>query len=199
MERKAAGILRIREEILNLTNSPLYELRVSNNYQPVVGAGSLDAKIMLIGEAPGENEAKTGIPFCGRSGQVLDKLLVAAGMSREEIYISNLVNDRPPKNRDPKPEEVALYSPFLSRQIQIIKPKVIATLGRFAMSFIYEKITGEICKKTISELHGQEIKGEMDGEMIIMMPLYHPAVAVYNGKRFPELLEDFKKMKFIIS
>ena len=113
MERKAAGILRIREEILNLTNSPLYELRVSNNYQPVVGAGSLDAKIMLIGEAPGENEAKTGIPFCGRSGQVLDKLLVAAGMSREEIYISNLVNDRPPKNRDPKPEEVALYSPLL--------------------------------------------------------------------------------------
>ena len=199
MERKAVGIRRIREEILNLTNSPLYELRVNNNYQPVVGAGSLDAKIMLIGEAPGENEAKTGIPFCGRSGQVLDKLLVAAGMSREEIYISNLVNDRPPKNRDPKPEEVALYSPFLSRQIQIIKPKVIATLGRFAMSFIYEKITGEICKKTISELHGQEVKGEMGGEMIIMMPLYHPAVAVYNGKRFPELLEDFKKMKFIIS
>ena len=198
MERKAAGIRRIREEILNLTNSPLYELRVSNNYQPVVGVGSLDAKIMLIGEAPGENEAKTGIPFCGRSGQVLDKLLVAVGMSREEIYISNLVNDRPPKNRDPKPEEVSLYSPFLWRQIQIIKPKVIATLGRFAMSFIYEKITGEICKKTISELHGQEIKGEIDGETIIMMPLYHPAVAVYNGKRFPELLLDFKKLRVIV-
>src|SRR5690606_1691382 len=136
--------------------SPLYEYRVKNKYLPVVGEGSCLADIVFVGEAPGKNEAKTGQPFCGASGRVLDELLGECGIKRGDVYITNIVKDRPPENRDPKPEEIILYAPFLDKQIEIIKPKVVATLGRFSMSYVIGRYVGLDPKEigTIGQLHG---------------------------------------------
>src|SRR3989344_7238990 len=102
----------IRDEVLGLTNSPLYIYRTDNKYFPVIGEGSHDAKIMVVGEAPGRNEAKTGRPFCGAAGQILDDLLASINIPRTDVYITNIVKDRPPSNRDPLPSEIELYAPF---------------------------------------------------------------------------------------
>ena len=120
----------IRDEAIALKQSPLYEYRTSNRYYPVIGEGSHDANIMFVGEAPGKNEAETGRPFCGAAGKFLTELIEGIGLKREQVYITNVVKDRPPENRDPTPEEIEIYAPFLDRQIDIIQPKVIATLGR---------------------------------------------------------------------
>ncbi|PJF40623.1 MAG: uracil-DNA glycosylase, partial [Phototrophicales bacterium] len=136
MSDRTEQLRQIRDEVLNLTESPLYSYRKQNGYFPVIGQGNHYADIMFIGEAPGENEAKTGVPFCGASGRVLDELIASIGLRREAVYITNIVKDRPPANRDPNKQEIELYSPFLVRQINIIQPKVIATLGRFSMEFI---------------------------------------------------------------
>jgi len=138
LENKVALMKKIKDEILELTASPLYAERVANGVFPVIGEGSHDADIMFVGEAPGKNEAKTGRPFCGASGKMLDDLLLGANLKREEVYITNIVKDRPTQNRDPSPEEIAIYAPYLDRQIDIIEPKVIATLGRYAMNYILE-------------------------------------------------------------
>src|SRR3989344_8123108 len=116
----------IRDEVLALTESPLYSYRVENNYHPVIGEGSHDARVMFIGEAPGKNEALKARPFCGAAGKILDELLGSIGVKREDVYITNIVKDRPPENRDPTPEEIGMYAPFLDRQIDIIAPKIIA-------------------------------------------------------------------------
>lgn len=130
---------KIKDEILDLKESPLYAYRVENKYFPVIGEGNHSAEIMFIGEAPGENEAKTGRPFCGRAGKVLDALLQEISIERKDVYVTNIVKDRPPGNRDPLPEEISIYAPFLNRQIEIIKPKVVATLGRFSMVYIMNR------------------------------------------------------------
>ena len=119
---------RIKDEVINLKKSPLYQERIKNNVFPVIGEGSHQAKIMFVGEAPGRNEAKTGRPFCGAAGKILDELLASAGIDRKDIYITNIVKDRPPSNRDPLPEEIKIYGPFLDRQIEIIQPEVLATM-----------------------------------------------------------------------
>src|SRR3989344_3034494 len=121
---------KIKEEIVNLNKSPLYKIRIKNKVFPVIGEGSHHAKIIFIGEAPGRNEAATGRPFCGAAGKVLDELLASVNIERKDVYITNIVKDRPPFNRDPLPEEIKVYGPFLDRQIEIIQPEVIATLGR---------------------------------------------------------------------
>src|SRR5580704_7867425 len=108
---------KIRDELFEFKQSPLYEYRTANKYFPVIGEGSHDAHIMFVGEAPGMNEAKTGKPFCGASGKLLSELLLGIGASREKVYITNVVKDRPQDNRDPTPEEIILYAPFLDRQI----------------------------------------------------------------------------------
>ena len=122
---------KIRDEVWDGEHLPLYSERIRNGVYPVLGEGSHEAKIMFIGEAPGRNEALQGRPFCGAAGKVLDELLLSAGILRASVYITNIVKDRPPQNRDPLPEEISAYGPFLDRQIEIIKPAVIATLGRF--------------------------------------------------------------------
>lgn len=189
-EDRKERMMAIKDAIVNLTESPLYEYRTSNNYFPVIGQGSHDANIMFIGEAPGENEAKRGIPFCGASGRVLDEMLKSIGIDRESVYITNIVKDRPPKNRDPKPDEIELYSPFLDQQIDIIQPKVIATLGRFSMEFILKKFDLPVGK--ISKVHGTRIKAKASYSEIDIVPLYHPAVALYRGDKKQELMDDFK-------
>src|SRR3989344_3381944 len=108
------------DEVINLNKSPLYKERIKNKVFPVIGEGSHHAKIMFIGEAPGRNEAATGRPFCGASGKILDELLASIGIDRKDVYVTNIVKDRPPFNRDPLPEEINAYGPFLDRQIEII-------------------------------------------------------------------------------
>lgn len=192
---KTDELRKIKDEIINLKESPLYEYRKKNNYYPVIGEGNHDAKIIFIGEAPGENEAKTARPFCGAAGRILDELLVSIGIERKSVYVTNIVKDRPPGNRDPLLNEIALYSPFLLRQIDIIKPKVIATLGRYSMKFILEKFNCPEKDQTISSLHGKKIIAKTSYGEVYILPLYHPAVALYNSNTKKILEEDFKILK----
>lgn len=189
------AIQAIHEEINNLEDSPLYEYRIENNYFPVIGQGSYYADIMFIGEAPGVKEAKTGRPFCGASGRLLDQFLESIELEREAVYITNVVKDRPPENRDPHKGEIELYTPFLKRQIEIIQPKVFAALGRFSMEFILKLFDVHEKKQKISDLHGTVIPVETAYGEAHVVPLYHPAVALYNANQKTTLLEDFKVLR----
>ncbi len=184
----------IKEEVINISGE-LADTRRKENYFPVIGEGSHDASIMFVGEAPGENEAKTGRPFVGRAGKFLDELLQFISIPRESVYITNIVKDRPPKNRDPLPEEIALYAPFLDKQIEIIKPKIVATLGRFSMTYVMNRYGLDWELGPISNLHGKVFESPNGFKVV---PLYHPAAAIYNQHLKPELFEDFKILKTLI-
>ncbi len=188
----------IQKNLENLTQSPLYAYRIEYGYVPVIGEGDLDAKIMFIGEAPGKNEAISGKPFCGASGKVLDQLLLSAGLDRESVYITNIVKDRPQDNRDPKPFEIDLYAPFLKKQIDIIRPTVIAPLGRFSSEFILKEYARMSEVASITQLHGSVHEVVLSWGSVYVVPLFHPAVAVYNRKRLDELCIDIKKIKKLI-
>jgi DNA polymerase len=185
----------IRDEILILKESPLYEYRISNNYFPVIGEGSHDAKIMFVGEAPGRNEAKTGRPFCGAAGKVLDNLLNHVNIARQDIYITNIVKDRPPENRDPTSSEIKIYGPFLDRQIEIIQPKIIATLGRYSMTYIMKLFGLDLEIEPIGKAHGKRYKAKASYGDIDIAVLYHPCVAVYNPNNIDKLKSDFEILK----
>ncbi len=195
MTTKETQLATIAAEIEELTDSPLYEFRTKNNYHVVFGSGNADADIVLIGEAPGEREAEKGLPFVGASGRVLDEFLGEVGLSRAEIYITNVVKDRPPDNRDPSKEEIALYSPFLLRQLEVIRPKVIATLGRFAMDFIFATFAMDAQGSKISKVHGQRFTAQTSFGEVSILPLYHPAVALYNQSQKETLRQDFQVLK----
>ena len=186
---------KIKDEVINLKESPLYKERIKNKVFPVIGEGSHHAKIMFIGEAPGRNEAKTGRPFCGAAGKILDELLASVSIDRKDVYITNIVKDRPPFNRDPLPEEIEIYGPFLDRQIEIIQPEVIATLGRFSMDYIMRKLGLENQLKPISQMHGKIFDAEVSYGKIKIPPLYHPAVAIYNRTTKDTLMKDFQVLK----
>lgn len=194
-ENRSEQLKKIRDEIWGLKNSPLYSERIKNNYYPVIGEGSHYAKIMFIGEAPGKNEAESGMPFCGAAGRILDELLESAGISRKDVYITNIVKDRPSFNRDPYPEEINLYAPFLDRQIEVIKPQVVATLGRFSMAYIMKKFGLENQLQSISKIHGKIFEVEAPYGKINIIPLYHPAVAIYNVDTKETLKKDFQLLK----
>ncbi len=192
LEEKFVKMQEVRDDILQLKESPLYEYRVSNKYFPVVGEGSHTAHILFIGESPGKNEAETGRPFCGKSGKVLDNMLESIHLNRSDVYITNIVKDRPQENRDPTAEEIKMYAPFLDRQIQIIQPQVIATLGRFSMDYIMNKFGLVDQIGTIGELHGKEFIAKTDYGPVVIIPLYHPAVALYDGSNKETILKDFQ-------
>src|SRR3990167_9382858 len=194
MSSKDALLKEIKDEVVVLTASPLYGERVKNKYFPVIGEGNHSAEIVFIGEAPGENEAKTGKPFCGRAGKVLDMLLASVGIERKDVYVTNIVKDRPPANRDPFPDEITVYAPFLDRQIEIIKPKIIATLGRFSMQYVMNRYGLEWEVAPISTLHGKIF----NTEKFKYTPLYHPAAAIYNQHLLSTLKEDFKVLKTVV-
>lgn len=196
---KTTRMRAVRDAIVNLQESPLYNYRIDNNYFPVIGEGNHNADIVFIGEAPGKREAETARPFCGAAGRVLDELLESIQLAREDVYITNIVKDRPPDNRDPKPEEIALYSPFLLEQIEILEPKVIATLGRFSMQFILETFGMAEVGGTISKLHGKKLETEGPEGKVFVVPLYHPAVALYNSNTKKTLLSDFQVLSDILS
>ena len=197
MENRTEQMRKIKDEIVAAKDSPLYEYRVKNKYFPVIGEGSHEAKIMFIGEAPGKNEAESGRPFSGASGRVLDELLASISVDRKEVYITNVVKDRPPENRDPLPNEIEFYAPFLDKQIEIIKPEVIATLGRFSMAYIMKKFELELELKTITQIHGKVFTAQTSYGSVKIIPLYHPAVAVY-GTNKEILKKDFKALSGLI-
>lgn len=152
--------------------------------QLVMGSGSPDADIVLIGEAPGKKEDELGLPFVGASGRFLDEMLESAGLAREDVYITNIVKYRPPDNRDPSKAEKAEFWPYLLRQLEIIDPKVILTLGRHSgQAFLPDLV--------ISEDHGRPRKVRLSKKEVTIIPLYHPAAALYNGSMRQVLREDF--------
>ena len=160
--------------------------------QLVMGDGNPDADIVLIGEAPGKNEDEQGVPFVGAAGKFLNEMLASAGMNREDVYITNIVKYRPPNNRDPLPEEKKAFWPYLLEQLQIIEPKIVVTLGRHSMEYF---LPGQY----ISKIHGQPKRIQLDGHKIVIIPLYHPAAALYNGSMRQTLIDDFMRMPEIIA
>ena len=185
----------IEQEVIKLKKSPLYAERIKNGTFPVIGGGSHRAKVMFVGEAPGRNEAKTGKPFIGSAGKILDQMFQSIGMERSEVYITSIVKDRPPLNRDPSPKEITIYGPFLDRQIEIIRPRVIATLGRFSMEYVIRLFGLGNQLKPISKMHGKSFGAKASYGPIKIITLYHPAVAIYNQSSKGILLEDFKILK----
>ncbi len=195
LEEKTEELRKIKEEVVNFKDSPLYADRIKNKVYPVIGEGSHDAEIMFIGEAPGKNEAATGRPFFGAAGKILTKMLEEVGISREDVYITNIVKDRPPQNRDPLPDEIEAYGPFLDRQIDIIQPKVLATLGRFSMQYIMSKFGLEFEILPISQMHGKSFEAKASYGKITIIPFYHPAASIYNQHLRSVLQEDFKILR----
>ncbi len=195
MDDRTELLKTIKEEVLKLKESPLYNERVKNGVFPVIGEGSHYAKIMFVGEAPGRNEAATGRPFCGAAGKLLNEFLALVDIPRADVYITNIVKDRPPFNRDPLPEEIKVYAPFLDRQIDIIQPQVIATLGRFSMDYIMRKFGLEAQLRNISQMHGKIFEAETSYGKVKIIPLYHPAVAIYNRNTKEDLIKDFQILK----
>jgi DNA polymerase len=156
--------------------------------QVVFGAGNPTADLMFVGEAPGFHEDQQGIPFVGAAGKLLEKLLAGIGLQRSDVYIANLLKCRPPGNRDPQPDEIESCEPHLFRQIEIIQPKLVATLGNFATKLLSGKPTG------ITRVHGEEQWTTLGGNKVLLYPLYHPAAALYTPAMLKILEEDFARL-----
>jgi len=158
----------------------------------VMGDGNIDTDIVFIGEAPGKKEDETGLPFVGAAGKFLNEMLLTIDMDRSDIFITNIVKYRPPNNRDPLPEEKKAFWPYLVRQLNVIKPQIVVTLGRHSMEYF---IPGQ----KISAVHGQPKTITFGEAKIVIVPLYHPAAALYNGSMRATLISDFNKLPKIIN
>ena len=156
--------------------------------QVVFGAGNPHADLMFVGEAPGFHEDKQGVPFVGQAGKLLDGLLAGVELRREDVYIANVLKCRPPGNRDPQPDEIESCEPHLFRQIELIEPKVIATLGNFATKLLSGRPLG------ITRVHGQEQELTIAGRSVLLYPLYHPAAALYTPAMLKVLEADFARL-----
>ena len=178
--------VQIENSIRNCKKCELWKTRKN----VVIGEGVSNAQVMFIGEAPGYHEDVQGRPFVGKAGKLLDELLFSIGLKREEVYIANILKCRPPENRNPSNSEIAACTPYLDKQIQLIKPKVIGTLGNFATSYVLEQFGFQA--ESIGKIHGKtfSVKNLLFEAKII--PLYHPAAAIYNSNMKPVLMEDFK-------
>jgi len=191
MYNKEDELKVIENEIKKCVKCRLYLSRTN----PVVGEGDVNSTIMFIGEAPGKNEDIQGRPFVGAAGKILTELISSIGLSRKDVYITNVVKCRPPGNRDPRPDEINMCSTYLDRQIKIIRPKIIVTLGRHSTRYILSKIGRNI--DSISKVRGRTFKIKLFNINIILIPTYHPAAALYNPMIKNILLKDFNKIKSI--
>lgn len=158
----------------------------------VFGVGNTEAKIVCVGEGPGRTEDQQGIPFVGQAGKLLDKLFPLAGLERKEVFITNIVHHRPPENRDPLPEEISAYGKYLDKIIEIIKPKVIITLGRFSMAKFLPNVF-------ISAVHGKKYDVLWHGIELVVVPMYHPAASLRNGNVLAQEKLDFENLKNILA
>jgi len=176
-------LTQLEQEIAVCTKCALCKTAI----HPVPGEGNINADIVFVGEAPGATEDATGRPFVGRAGKLLEELLIALKMERKDVWIGNIIKHRPPKNRDPLPEELAACEVYLTRQLSAINPRLIVTLGRFSMNYFYPE-------GKISRDHGNLIKVKD----YYVFPVYHPAAALRNGKMFEALKKDFLKIPSVI-
>lgn len=194
MNTKEDKLKELEQQIMN--DNPCPELK-DGATQLVFGDGTPDAEVVFIGEAPGKNEDLKGIPFVGAAGKFLDEMLSSIAMDRSSIYITNIVKYRPPNNRDPLPEEKKAFWPYLVKQLAIIQPKIIVTLGRHSgMAFLPELY--------MSGDHGnpKRIKVQLPNKEIVswvILPLFHPAAALYNGGLRQTLLDDFQKIPSVVA
>ncbi|HZO35038.1 MAG TPA: uracil-DNA glycosylase [Gaiellaceae bacterium] len=156
--------------------------------QVVFGSGSPTADLMFVGEAPGFHEDKQGVPFVGAAGQLLSKLLAGIGLTRDMVFVANVLKCRPPGNRDPQPDEIEACESHLFRQIELIQPTVVATLGNFATKLLSGKPTG------ITRVHGQEQEVSLGGRTVLLYPLFHPAAALYTPRTLDVLQADFARL-----
>jgi uracil-DNA glycosylase len=171
------------------TLCPLHEGRTT----VVFGSGNADADLMFVGEAPGAEEDRQGLPFVGRAGRFLTELLEGIGMSRDDVFIANTLKCRPPGNRDPQPDEIATCRPWLEQQVQLIRPRVIATLGNFATKLLTGRPTG------ITKVRGTAQHHEIGGRAVLLLPLFHPAAGLRTPKVAEQLREDFNLIQGLLS
>ncbi len=176
---------RLVEEIARCTRCELHRFRRN----PVPGEGPLDARVMVVGEAPGKKEDEQGRPFVGPAGQLLTRLLELAGLRRDRVYITNVVKCRPPGNRDPRDEEIEACLPYLIRQIQLIKPSLIIAVGRHAGRTLY-RLAG-LRWTSMTRLHGRVVEAVIAGRRVLLAVTYHPAAALYRPPIREELERDF--------
>lgn len=174
-----AALQEIADEVRVCTACELHKGRT----HAVPGEGPINAEIMFIGEAPGRNEDQQGRPFVGQAGKLLEELLQEIGLTREDVWIGNVVKCRPPENRDPRPEEIAACAGYLQRQIELLQPKLIATLGRYSMEKFFPGAR-------ITRVHGQ---ARRDGKRVLI-PLYHPAYILRNMNALPDAVRDMQRI-----
>jgi uracil-DNA glycosylase family 4 len=179
----------VYEEARGCVACPLHQTRTT----VVFGSGNADADLMFIGEAPGANEDKLGLPFVGQAGKLLDKLLMEIGLDRADVFIANTVKCRPPNNRDPHPHEIESCNGYLRRQVELIEPSVICTLGNFATKLLRADTTG------ISRLHGQDEVRMIGPRAVRLLPLYHPAAALYTPSTLETLRADFARIPGLLA
>jgi uracil-DNA glycosylase len=183
-EQRRAALLDLYNEVQTCTKCPLHETRG----KAVFGAGNADADLMFVGEAPGAEEDRQGLPFVGRAGKLLGELLEGIGLSRDRVFIANVLKSRPPGNRDPLPTEIDACRPYLFEQIRLIEPRVVCTLGNFATKLLSGSPAG------ITRVRGTPQVHELGGLTVFLMPLFHPAAALRAATVKETLREDFERL-----
>lgn len=195
-----------KQDLLDQIRADILDKNVCSNLaqtakQLVIGDGDANANIVFIGEAPGKNEDEQGLPFVGAAGKFLNEMLASIGLERSDVYVTNIVKYRPPNNRDPLPEEKKEFFPYLLEQLAVIQPEVIIPLGRHSMGAFLQGMR-------ISEVHGKAYRRKLkisskytdtDTLSVVIMPLYHPAAALYNGGLRETLIQDFAQVAEIIN
>jgi DNA polymerase len=186
---RAAALREYADQTASCTKCALAQGRT----HVVFGSGSPDADLMFVGEAPGFHEDQQGVPFVGQAGKLLERLLEGIGLTRADVYIANVLKCRPPGNRDPMPDEIAACEPHLFHQIELIEPKLVATLGNFATKLLSGKPAG------ITRVHGYEQEVTLGTRSVLLYPIYHPAAALYTPSMLKVLEEDFAKIPALLA
>lgn len=189
-EQRREELLAVFEQARDCVRCPQL---ASTRTKVVFGAGDADADLMFVGEAPGANEDRQGLPFVGQAGKLLDQLLGEIGLSRREVFIGNVLKCRPPGNRDPQPVEIENCQEYLMRQLELIEPRVVCTLGNFATKLLRGDPAG------ITRVHGTEEVRVLGRRAVRLYPLYHPAAALYTPRMLEVLREDFRRIPELLA
>jgi uracil-DNA glycosylase len=188
-EERREELVKLYKEVQVCERCPLHETRTRS----VFGAGDADAEVMFVGEAPGAEEDRQGLPFVGRAGQLLNQLLEGIGLSREEVFIANVLKSRPPGNRDPQPLEIEACRPYLYEQVRLIEPRVVCTLGNFATKLLSGNPAG------ITRVRGTPQVHELGGRTVFLLPLFHPAAALRTPAVKETLRADLELLPQLLS
>jgi len=187
-EQRRAELVELFEQVKDCDRCALHETRT----KAVFGAGNADADLMFVGEAPGAEEDRQGLPFVGRAGQLLNQMLEGIGLSREDVFIANVLKSRPPGNRDPQPEEIEACKPYLFDQVRLIEPRVLCTLGNFATKLLSGNPAG------ITRVRGEAQAHELGGRQVFLLPLFHPAAALRTPAVKETLAGDFARIPALL-